>query len=166
MSFAGSDLLTPLSIAAIAASLIAALGGTLILRQHRDRLPTIEVDHTQWGDDLIAVFLIIRNRLAEWLMVEEITAKRPRGTIVRGEDRRAVFAVIARVVARVPPSPDGGGCRFSFWMKPPSGWAGGDIRFELRFSSMNSTLRHKKVKGAGTAFPAAQVGSSPRSRPQ
>ena len=142
-------MLTPLSITAIAASLTAALGGNLILRRHRDRLPTIEVDHTQWEDDLIAVFLIIRNRFVEWLVVEEITVKRPHGTIVRSEDRRAVFAATARLAARIPPFPDGGGYGFSFWMKPPSGWAGGDIRFELRFSSMASTLRHKTIKVSG-----------------
>jgi hypothetical protein len=141
--------LTPLSITAIVASLTAALGGNLILRQRRGRLPTIEVDHIQWEDDLIAVFLIIRNHFVEWLVVEEITAKRPHGTIVRSEDRRAVFAATARLAARIPPFPDGGGYGFSFWMKPPSGWAGGDIRFELRLSSMTSTLRHKRIKVAG-----------------
>jgi hypothetical protein len=141
--------MTPLSIA-IGVSLTAVLCGNLILRQRRDRLPTIEVDHTQWEDDLIAVFLIIRNRFVERLVVEEITAKRPHGTIVRSEDPRAVFAVTARLAARIPSSPDGGGYGFSFWMKPPLGWAGGDIRFELRLSSMASTLRHKRIKIAGT----------------
>jgi hypothetical protein len=145
--------LTPEWITAIATSATALL--TLLSmayaawRRRRDRLPLIEVRQLELRRDGTFVFrLTIRNRLTETIALEEVRISRPRGAPVRGAGNAQQFVSALRMTERAPPASDDADAKdIMLWMKPPLGWQGGKVAFELRVSSLASTIRSRWIKG-------------------